>query len=264
MNWINILERKFGRFAIHGLIRIVVALNAAVFILSLMYRQFIGYINLDPDAIKNGEVWRLVTYIFIPSQNNSWLMPNYLWLSFWLMFLWMIGDGLETIWGAFKLNLYYLLGMIGTTIAALCFGYSFNSWILNLSLVFAFATIDPDYPIFFIFFPMKIKWSALISCAFLAMSFFGGDTSLRMAIIASLVNYLVFFTPEIIRMARHGQRVAERRQKFRLAVASEEDSLHRCETCNRTEISDPDLEFRVAADGHEYCLEHLPAKPPVK
>ena len=261
MNWINLLERKLGRFAIPGLIRIVVALNAGVFVLLLRDPDFVYQINLDPDAIMHGQVWRLITYIFIPSRGDSWLMPNFLWIAFWFMFLWMIGDGLEVVWGAFKLNLYYFIGMAGTTIAALYFGYSFNSWILNLSLIFAFATIDPDYPIFFIFFPMKIKWSALISAAFLALQFFKGDNALRAAIAVSLTNYLIFFGPELMRMARHGQKVASRRQRFRLAAAVDEDSLHRCEVCSRTEISDPDLEFRVSSDGHEYCIEHLPAKP---
>ncbi|MDB4802030.1 hypothetical protein OAG92_07255, partial [Akkermansiaceae bacterium] len=34
-------------------------------------------------------------------------------------------------------------------------------------------------------------------------------------------------------------------------------TLHRCVVCNRTELSDPQLDFRVAENGDEYCLDHL-------
>ena len=37
-------------------------------------------------------------------------------------------------------------------------------------------------------------------------------------------------------------------------------SRHRCEICGRTELSDPDLEFRYCSKcegSHEYCMEHL-------
>jgi hypothetical protein len=50
---------------------------------------------------------------------------------------------------------------------------------------------------------------------------------------------------------------AGRRKKFKEAKLSDEDSFHRCKTCGRTEKSDPDLEFRMAEDGEEYCGDHL-------
>ena len=39
------------------------------------------------------------------------------------------------------------------------------------------------------------------------------------------------------------------------------DALHTCHVCGRTDAEHPALEFRVAADGEEYCNEHLPRKP---
>lgn len=37
-----------------------------------------------------------------------------------------------------------------------------------------------------------------------------------------------------------------------------EQALHRCARCGRTEHSAPEVEFRVARDGEEYCITHLP------
>ena len=45
--------------------------------------------------------------------------------------------------GAFKVNIFYLLGMIGTTIAAFFFGGNFSSAMLNASLFYAFARFYP-------------------------------------------------------------------------------------------------------------------------
>jgi hypothetical protein len=45
-------------------------------------------------------------------------------------------------------------------------------------------------------------------------------------------------------------------------TAPEESPLHRCVVCGKSEQSDPDLEFRVAGNGNDYCSRHLPALPP--
>lgn len=57
--------------------------------------------------------------------------------------------------------------------------------------------------------------------------------------------------------------VMKRRQDFREAVSQAEDEpLHRCHTCGRTEKTAPEMEFRVSSvDSEEYCTEHLPTKP---
>ena len=51
---------------------------------------------------------------------------------------------------------------------------------------------------------------------------------------------------------------SQRRRKFEAAKRPAEDAIHHCKVCGRTELTAPDLEFRVAGDGEEYCLEHLP------
>src|SRR4029079_5581664 len=140
MTWLDKLEHRFGRFAVPGLIRIIVALTALVYILALINPGFISVLTLDPARILQGEVWRLVTYIFIPGSigaPGSMMQPLWLLLALW--FLLYIGDRLEHAWGAFRLNLYFLVGMIGTTVAAFLFGARFSNAMLASSLFFAFA-----------------------------------------------------------------------------------------------------------------------------
>lgn len=253
MSFLDKLERRFGFLAIPGLIRAVVTLNALVFVLVLLNEGFRSYLALDIARIRAGEVWRLVTYIFVPPPGHFLLVVVALW------FLWFIGDGLERAWGSFRLTLYFLVGMIGTTVAAVLSDSQFSSQMLFATLFFAFAHFYPE-EIIYVFFilPLKIKWVAWIYSGFLLLRFATESNSYRMAFIAALSNYLIFFGPGVIHQLRQRKEVAVRRQRFDAQSRSDEEPLHRCATCGATEISDPSLEFRVARDGEEYCIAHLP------
>src|SRR5713101_8707822 len=158
MRWLDTLERRFGFLGIPGLIRIVVAFSALVFLLVRLNPDFISALDLHPDRLRHGEIWRLVTYIFIPQTFS------FLWIIFVLWFLWFIGEGLERAWGAFRVTLYVLVGMIGTTITAFFFGSNFSNSMLISSLFFAFARFYPDVVIYLFFIlPVKIKWLAWFS-----------------------------------------------------------------------------------------------------
>jgi membrane associated rhomboid family serine protease len=255
MSFLDKLERRFGIIAIPALIRAVVTLNALVFVLVYLNKGFDSYLALDIARVRAGEVWRLVTYIFVPQMGHPLLVVVALW------FLWFIGDGLERAWGPFRLTLYFLVGMIGTTVAAVFFNSEFSSQMLFTTLFFAFAHFYPE-EIIYVFFilPLKIKWIAWIYAGFLLVSFANPtqSNSYRMAFVAALSNYLLFFGPGLIRHLRQRKEVAVRRSRFETQSRSEEEPLHRCATCGATEISDSSLEFRVARDGEEYCIAHLP------
>ncbi len=149
------LERRFGFLGIPGLMRIVVAFNALVFLLVRLNPGFRLMLDLDPGRIRHGEIWRLITYIFLPQTDS------FLWVFLLLWFLWFIGEGLEQAWGAFRLTLYFIVGMIGTTVAAFFFGARFSNSMLYSSLFFAFARFYPDQVIYLFFIlPAKIKWIA--------------------------------------------------------------------------------------------------------
>lgn len=253
MSFLDKLERRFGFIAIPGLMRAIVTLNALVFVLVLLNKGFDSYLSLDMARIRAGEVWRLVTYIFVPQTAHFLLVVIALW------FLWFIGDGLERAWGAFRVTLYFLVGMVGTTIAAVLSNSQFSNQMLFTSLFFAFAHFYPDEVIYvFFILPLKIKWVAWIYAGFLGVGFVTQSNSYRMALIAALSNYLIFFGPEVIQNLRHRKEIAGRRKRFEVQSRSDEEPLHKCATCGATELSDPSLEFRVASDGEEYCIAHLP------
>ncbi|MEP6776951.1 MAG: rhomboid family intramembrane serine protease [Chthoniobacterales bacterium] len=253
MSVLDKLERRVGFLAIPGLIRIIVAFNALVFLLVRLYPDYQYVLDLNPARIRHGEVWRLITYIFLPQTFSP------LWLLFALWFLWFIGDGLERAWGAFRVTLYYLVGMLGTTVAAFFFGGNFSNSMLTAGLFFAFARFYPDEVIYvFFILPLKIKWVAWASAAFLFFGFVVAPNSFRMALIAALSNYFIFFGPEFFFQARQRKEVATRRKRFEVQSRSEQEPLHCCATCGATELTDASLEFRVSRDGEEYCMTHLP------
>jgi len=253
MSWVDRFERRFGFLGIPGLIRIVVGFNALVFMLVRLNPGFRFVLDLDPALIRHGEIWRLVTYIFLPQTTS------FLWIILLLWFLWFIGEGLEQVWGAFRLSLYFFVGMIGTTAAAFFFGARFSNSMLYASLFYAFARFYPDQVIYLFFIlPVKIKWVAWVSVAFLMFGFVVNGNAYRMALVAAFANYLIFFGPEIIYEVRHRSEVSTRRRRFARSSRSEAEALHKCVVCGATELSDPNLDFRVARNGEEYCMAHLP------
>lgn len=257
MAWLDKLERRFGFLAIPGLARILVGFTVLVFLLIYLNPNFLDAITLDPVRVRRGEVWRLVTYIFVPQT----LSPLWLLLALW--FLWFVGDGLERAWGAFRLTLYFLVGMIGTTVAAFFFGSDFSNSMLFSSLFFAFARFYPDVVIYILFIlPVKIKWLAWAWGLFLLIGFVANTNSYRAVLIAAFSNYLIFFGPEIIHEARHRRDISTRRRRFEGDSRSDAEALHKCKVCGATELTDPNLEFRVARDGEEYCVPHLPKAEP--
>ena len=258
MKWIDRAEARFGHLAIPNLLRIIVAFNALVFVLYKVNPACLQTLALEPAAVRHGEIWRLVTYVFIPQIGGP--IADWLIALLYLWYLWWLGDGLEEALGSFKLNVFYLLGMIGTTVAAFFFDAGFSTFMLNSSLFFAFARFYPEMTIFLMaIVPVKVKWLAWIYGALLLFGFLTSSWGYRFAVLAAFTNYLVFFGGEIFQDAVQRNEVAARRRRFeseRSADAAE--SLHRCEVCGRTEIGEPHLDFRVARDGREFCVEHLP------
>jgi membrane associated rhomboid family serine protease len=233
-----------------GVLKAVVLLNALTFLLVTIDPAYAGMLALIPEKVRQGELWRLVTYIFIPQTSSAF------WVFFLLLFMWFLATALEEHWGALKLNVFYLVGMIGCTIAAFFFGGGSSNTFLNLSLFFAFATIAPNYEIFLFFIlRARVKYIAWVLAGMLALQFALLPLPAKMAMAASLANYLLFFLPGFVRETATRRNDAARLRKFRSA---EESTVHRCAQCGRTEASDPDLDFRVSADGEEYCTEHLP------
>jgi len=252
---IDRLERSLSRFAIPGLIRYIVALNALVFILVTANHDYAQVLELNRAAILHGQVWRLVSWIFLPTT------LDFFWIIFYLMFTWWLGDLLEGSWGTFRLNAYYFLGMLLCIGSALIFGASGGNLFLNLSLFLAVATLAPNLEILlFLILPVKIKWVALFSLIYPAYVLLFGSLGAKMAVVMCMGNYLLFFAPAYFKGTLASHKTRGRRQRFDAAKLPADAALHACAVCRATERTHPDAEFRVASDGNEYCIEHLPIR----
>jgi len=129
-----------------------------------------------------------------------------------------------------------------------------------MSLFLAFAHFYPEEIIYLLFIlPVRIKWLAWIAGGFLLLGFFVNANSYRASLVAALANYLIFFGPEFFSKAKHRREVSVRRKQFENLSRDDTEPLHKCVVCGRTELTDPDLEFRVASNGEEYCMNHLPS-----
>jgi hypothetical protein len=262
MSWLDKMEKRAGWIAIPGLLRYVAGFTALVFILYKWDAHFLDTLSLDKGLVLQGQIWRLITYIFVPQIGGGFLVyrtPDWFNAAFSVFFLIWAGDRLEEVWGAFKLTLYFLIGMMGTTVAAFFLGAQFSNSMLIASIFFAFARFFPNVVIFlFYILPLKVKWIAWAYAAILLLQFLGGPMQLRGALVAVFANYLLFFGPELFLEAKQRQESSSRRRRFESESRSDAEPLHKCATCGATELTDQSLEFRVARNGEEYCVPHLP------
>ena len=211
MKLLNRLERKIGRFALPNLMFFIVICQFAIFAAQMIFpeKDLIGLLMLDRGEILNGQVWRLISFIFIPPSSSI------IFMIFSLYFYYMIGSSLESQWGSFKFNVYYLMGMIGTIAAAFITGYAINTY-LNFSLFFAFALLFPNYEVnLFFFIPIKVKYLALLDAVFFIVMFIIGDWATRLSIIASLINFFLFFGGDFIRLIKDQIYYAKTRRNFK-------------------------------------------------
>ncbi|RFC45535.1 MAG: hypothetical protein DVB28_000483 [Verrucomicrobia bacterium] len=256
MSWIDSTERRLGHLAIPHLLRYVALLNGLAFVLCQIKPGFEKMLEMDPTLVMQGQVWRLFSHVFVPSLGG--VFPTWITAVFYLMFLVWLGDGLEQAMGVFRLNLYYLIGVIGTNVAAFLSGQSVGGFFLNNTLVFAFAAFYPELKVLFFFvIPVKIKWLAWLDAFLLVLSFLLSDWGYRAGVIAALTNFFVFFGPSWIQSRKRRKAQEERRSAY-LESADGAETLHSCHLCGRTEVTAPEMEFRIARDGNEYCRAHLP------
>ena len=214
--------------------------------------SFRSALDLDPARIRHGEVWRLVTYIFVPQTLSFWIV-----LVLW--FLWFIGEGLERAWGAFRADPLFRRRDDWHDHRGILFRQQFLQWHADHFIVLRFrAILSRRSHLLSFYFARQNQMACMGFCRVLAAWICSEPNSYRAALIAAFANYFIFFGPEIIHQARHRHDVSARRRRFEDHSRSADDALHHCAACGATELTDPNLDFRVARDGEEYCMAHLP------
>lgn len=271
MSLLDKLERKLHKFAIKGLMMHIVILNMAVYLMHLLKPEVIYYLYLDPGLIMKGQVWRLFTYIFIPPVLG---VGNIIWIVFILSFYYTIGMSLEQEWGTFRFNVFYFVGMIGTTVSSFIISYYFGGFaatatFLNLSLFLAFARIFPNYEILLFFFlPVKVKYLAWMDWVIFALVILLPLVPLafKAAAFAAVLNYFLFFGKDIILNTKGRGSSVYRKTKYNMSMPRKE-YRNRCTVCGVTDKDNPQMEFRYCSScegDYEYCMEHLRTHEHVK
>lgn len=274
MSFLQKIERKYGRYVVPGLTNYIIATYIVGYILYVINPGWLEYITLEPGLILQGQIWRLVSWVLIPPGS-----PN-IFTIITLLFYYSVGMTLERTWGGFRYNVYIFGGLIFTVIGAFfayliakaglpagsipLVGGAFSTYYISMSVYLAFALTYPDMQVLlYLVIPVKMKWMGFIYVAFIVYDCINMSWAGRVAVIASLLNFMVFFM-----MTRNYRELSlrERRRKkeFKRAVQQSKpnpgQTRHKCAVCGRTEQDDPDLEFRYCSKcngNYEYCQDHL-------
>jgi len=269
------------RFGIPNLMRYIVFGNALVYLLTVFAGyNAVSFLEFNWLAIKSGELWRLVTFIFMPGYSSS---RQVIWLLLFLYLYYMIGTTLEREWGTAKFSLYYLSGVVLTVAAgvimALVTGQNVfipGAGYVNLSLFFAFAMLYPDTRFLILYIiPVKVKWLAWLDAAVFGLSVLTSllhlDLVGALLPVIALLNFFVFFWTNIsdeisYRRGRTRHQSSHQTIQFKAAVRqqrkkeAEQGYRHKCSVCGRTDTDFPDLEFRYCsrcAGYHCFCQDHI-------
>lgn len=277
------LRRSFERFCfrnqnkgIKNLMLYICSGSAVVYLLSMISQNFYLYYLLcfDRTRILSGEIWRLFTYPLTFESSNLLLT------AIALLCYYSIGQAMENIWGTLRFNLFYLTGVILMDIYCLIFGGRASVSYLNLSLFLSYATLFPDssFLLFFII-PVRAWILALFNLAIVLLGLFTSSFPYNLFPVVSLANYFLFFGKDVLNVipvtwqanARRLFRKKPKGQKGRIIhfeAGSYEAShatpkapyTHRCTVCGRTDVSNPELEFRYCSrcKGYYcYCQDHI-------
>lgn len=287
------LRSRFARFCLRhrnkGIPNLMLFVVLGAGIVSLLSAvgnpQLYAILAFDRDAILNGQVWRLITYPFTMGGNFSFLTLLILYCYY------SLGRGIEHAWGTFRFNLFYFSGVLLMDVFAMLFsGYDIYTKIfymtsmtnyLHLSLLISYATLYSEQR-FLVFFVIPIR-ARILGLIYLILVLYE-VISLSVPVLffphnlfplVALANYFLFFGRDMINLLPVSWQMKLRRKPkkvhrtdagpipFRPAqpkAAAKQDYNHRCTVCGRTDVTNPELEFRYCSrcqGYHCYCQDHI-------
>jgi len=271
------LESRFGHWAIPNVTVIIIAGQVLLYFLNFVQRGHLAAgdpltnLYLEPAKILEGQVWRLVSPVFLPPN----AIPIFALIGWWLFYI--FGSTLEAYWGIFRFNVFLFVGLLANIVAAFITWYLWglprpflpNSVIIGSSaaasnallfgsVILAFSRVSPNFilHIFFVL-PIKIKWLALLAWIGYGYGFLKGPGMARVLILAALLNYILFFGKEHLREWKQGRR---RRSYQATAKTATKKIQHQCLVCELNSENSPRTLFRYCSkcDGQCcYCPEHI-------
>lgn len=256
----NQWERRFGWLSFPGFLRFYVLMHALVYVLQLV-RPGIGLLlEFDRDLILSGEVWRVVTFLFASSGVAGIGFLGILFFYFMVMIAFMMNQALEDAWGVFKTSLFHYCGVFGLIIGNFVFPDAMmgSGFLIYGTSFLAFATLFPRVEfLLFLIIPVQVRFLAMLQVVIMISSAFSNWVLLPFFLLACS-NYILFAGIPALRGTARVIESSKRRKRFNSAKDAGPAAFHTCVSCDRTEKTDPGLEFRVGHDGREYCLDHLP------
>ena len=253
------MEQKFGHLGISGLVRILALFKVITWLIFLAEPGFGSKLDLDFRYVYEGEVWRLVSFMLIPGAAHPFI------LLFEIMFLLMIGDGIERAWGAFGVTAY----IVGSALCGILVAFAVSAFVkypalhnlaIYSSLLMAASRLYPDMIIqLALVIPVKLKYVGMLAAgwvlyaAFLTTMSLGTFLAFGLPMLACLIPFVVVFVPGMIRGAKQRGENAARRSRFEAAKLPATDAFHKCDRCGATEVTEPDREFRINDSGDEIC-----------
>ena len=251
MNFLNKMERKIGKYAIPNLMIYLIAAYCIGFVIYTVNPNFMLMLTLSPYHILHGQVWRLITWILMPTDTRVFS------LLIMALLYYQLGSALERSWGTFRFNVYIFGGMLFTVIGAfilygiyaaagtgsletisLISSLTFTTNYINLTIFLAFAVMYPEMQILLFFIiPVKMKWMAVVYAVLIAINLILTSWGGRIAIIMSILNFLIFFLS-----TRNYRRVSpkeiHRKQVFKAQMREPRRgsmvTKHKCAVCGRT------------------------------
>lgn len=277
MDFLTKLERKYGKFAIPNLTVILVVCFIVGYMIQIFAPDAIEIINLNPEKIMHGQIYRLITWIFMPPGAASILV------IITLMFYFHVGRTLENAWGDFRYTMYILsgilftdIGVVGTYLVMQLLGqaelarffaaYSDTStYYLCMSMFLAYAFMFPDMQVLlYMFIPIRVKWLGYLDIAYLILAILSygmmGYYPGMVTVIMSVLNFILFY---FLMKGKTRVSAAHRKRKKTYKKEVRETQLltrHKCAICGQTEEDNPNLEFRYCSrcnGNYEYCQNHL-------
>lgn len=285
------MRKKFERFCFknrnYGIPNLMLYISlgtALVYLMSMVDNSYTLYnlLCFDRRLILQGQVWRLVSYVLTYDAGNILLTAISLFCYY------SLGRAMENVWGTLRFNLFYFSGVILQDIFSMVLGgFSADVLYLNMSLFLAYATMYPqsEFLLFFII-PVKAWIFAVVDLAItlyhvITLTFVWGLFPHSLFPLVALLNYFLFFGKDVVNVfpiswRANFRRLFRRKSKmsqtaktipfpnagsYQASVAKvKAPYTHQCTVCGRTDVSDPQLEFRYCSrcsGYHCYCEEHI-------
>ena len=270
---------KHPKLGIPDLMKYIVLANAAVFVLDLFTNSFVSLLLcFHYNSIMHGQIWRLVTFILVPSVGGGGsvgvgLMTNALLFALTSFFYYSIGTTLERYMGTTKFTLFYALGVVLNMVYGMVTHSGVNMYYINMSMFLSFAVLYPDTRVLLYgIIPLKVKWLAWLDAAFFAYDAFfylsNGAPLYALMPLVAILNFFLFFGGELFGAAKYKKDTFQHRhskqtvnfKKAQQEIKQRKGYLHKCCVCGITDTDSPNAEFRYCSKCsgyHCYCMNHI-------